>query len=353
MFGAQSLEETLFEYIPLVVTLAVVSAVLMASRWVLLKRIERGGRRQNFVKPLVMLVLTAIGLVAVVIALPLESGITNQLLSLMGIVMTGIIAFSSTTFVSNAMGGLMIRSVGSFRSGDFIRVGDHFGRVSGRGLFHAEIQTEDRNLTTLPNLYLVTHPVQVVRSSGTIVSATVSLGYDTSESKVEALLIEAAKRAGLKEPFVHVQDLGDFTVVYRISGFLEDIKGLMTARSRLRIEAMNTLHEADVEVMSPSVMMQRPIPPETRIMPESFASSRLRTPNEKPLPESLIFDKAEEAEALERLELELGELVGKRRALVERLEETDDESKCEELRGEIETLDIQIRRLESERGLEP
>ena len=353
MFGAQSLEETLFEYIPLVVTLAVVSAVLMASRWVLLKRIERGGRRQNFVKPLVMLVLTAIGLVAVVIALPLESGITNQLLSLMGIVMTGIIAFSSTTFVSNAMGGLMIRSVGSFRSGDFIRVGDHFGRVSGRGLFHTEIQTEDRNLTTLPNLYLVTHPVQVVRSSGTIVSATVSLGYDTSESKVEALLIEAAKRAGLKEPFVHVQDLGDFTVVYRISGFLEDIKGLMTARSRLRIEAMNTLHEADVEVMSPSVMMQRPIPPETRIMPESFASSRLRTPNEKPLPESLIFDKAEEAEALERLELELGELVGKRRALVERLEETDDESKCEELRGEIETLDIQIRRLESERGLEP
>ena len=61
----------------------------------------------------------------------------------------------------------------NFRPGDFVRVGERLGRVTERGLFHTEIQTEDRDLTTLPNLYLVTNPVTVVRASGTIVSTTV------------------------------------------------------------------------------------------------------------------------------------------------------------------------------------
>ena len=52
---------------------------------------------------------------------------------------------------------------------------DHFGRVSERGLFHTEIQTQDRDLTMLPNLYLVTHPVTAIRSSGTIVSSIVTV----------------------------------------------------------------------------------------------------------------------------------------------------------------------------------
>ena len=52
-------------------------------------------------------------------------------------------------------------------TGDFISAGDQFGRVTERGLFHTEIQTETRDLTTVPNLFLVTHPVTTVRSSGT------------------------------------------------------------------------------------------------------------------------------------------------------------------------------------------
>ena len=63
-----------------------------------------------------------------------------------------------------------LRAVRNFRMGDFIRVAEHFGRVSERGLFHTEIQTENRDLTTLPNLFLVTHPVTTIRTSGTIVS---------------------------------------------------------------------------------------------------------------------------------------------------------------------------------------
>jgi len=260
-------------------------------------------------------------LISVIIALPIDRGTKNQLVGLLGLVLTGVIALSSTSFASNAMAGLMLRSVGSFRSGDFIEVEGNFGRVSARGLFHTEIQTENRDLTTLPNLYLVSNPVKVVRSSGTIVSANVSLGYDTSQSRVEGLLKEAARRIGLGEPFVQIVDLGDFTVNYRVAGFLEDVKGLVTARSNLRVEVLNTLHNADIEVMSPSVMMQRPIPAGERIMPRREISSRINVDGGQSLLEEIIFDIAEEAEAVEMREKKLADCKVERDELKKMLEE--------------------------------
>jgi len=268
-----------------------------------------------------MLGLTVLALISVIIALPIDLGTKNQLVGLLGLVLTGVIALSSTSFASNAMAGLMLRSVGSFRSGDFIEVEGNFGRVSARGLFHTEIQTENRDLTTLPNLYLVSNPVKVVRSSGTIVSANVSLGYDTSQSRVEGLLKEAARRIGLGEPFVQIVDLGDFTVNYRVAGFLEDVKGLVTARSNLRVEVLNTLHNADIEVMSPSVMMQRPIPAGERIMPRREISSRINVDGGQSLLEEIIFDIAEEAEAVEMREKKLADCKVERDELKKMLEE--------------------------------
>lgn len=92
-------------------------------------------------------------MVLVIIALPVASELRGQLLSLFGLAITALLTLSGTTFVSNAMAGLMLRSLANFRAGDFLRVEGHFGRVTERGLLHTEIQTEDRDLVTLPNLY--------------------------------------------------------------------------------------------------------------------------------------------------------------------------------------------------------
>jgi small-conductance mechanosensitive channel len=85
-----------------------------------------------------------------------------------------------------------------------LQVAEQFRRVTERGLLSTEIQTEDRDLVTLPNLHLVTNPVRVVRPSGTIVTAEVSLGDDVHHEMVETLLTAAAVDAGLKDPFVLV-----------------------------------------------------------------------------------------------------------------------------------------------------
>jgi len=156
---------------------------LFLARWFIHKQYGAApGHRLR--RQLVTLIISFAGLIAVILVLPISAAKQGQLISLIGILLSAAIALSSATFMGNILAGMMLRATRNFKPGDFIRVGDYFGRVSDRGLFHIEIQTEDRDLTTLPNLYLVTNPVKVIQSSGTIVCAEISLGYDLPRNDI-------------------------------------------------------------------------------------------------------------------------------------------------------------------------
>jgi small conductance mechanosensitive channel len=64
----------------------------------------------------------------------------------------------------------MLKAARSARPGDFIAVADLTGRITDIGLLHAEVQTEFRDLMSLPYMYMVTQTMRVVRASGTCVS---------------------------------------------------------------------------------------------------------------------------------------------------------------------------------------
>ena len=208
-----------------------------------------------------MILFTFIGVVAILISLPISDAIKGQIFSLLGIIISAAIALSSTTFVGNAMAGLMLTGVRVFKIGDFIRVGDHFGRVSERGLLHVELQTEDRDLTTLPNLYLVTNPTKVIHAEGTVISVDVSLGYDINRKEIERYLIAAAETSNLESPFVQVISLGDFSVLYRVSGLLLEVKKIITARSELHKNILDSLQDGGIEIVSPTFMNTRSFNP--------------------------------------------------------------------------------------------
>lgn len=289
-------------YLPVLITMVAAAGILWLANWWLLRRRPDLGAEARLPRQLLMLGLAAAALLAILLLIPMSENTRGQILSLVGIVLTGVIALSSTSFIANIMAGLMLRVVRSFRPGDFIGIAEKFGRVTERGLFHTEIQTEDRDLTTFPNFYLATHPVTVVRSSGTIVSASLSLGYDIPRIRVEELLKTAAEEAGLHEPFVHITALNDFSIAYRIAGFLPDVKHLLTVRSDLRKRIIDVLHADGVEIVSPAFMNQRLLPEEKKIIPRP-QSGRSAIPNAQAgqTPENLIFDKADKAEALEKL----------------------------------------------------
>lgn len=143
----------------------VVFVALRLIRWLWLEKKFDTFSDHKIVPQILMLGLNLVGLVLIVLALPISDNLRGQILSLFGLLLTGVMALSSATFVSNLFGGSMLRLTRSFRIGDYIRVGEQFGRVSERGFFHTEIQTVDRDLTTFPNLYLITNPVTVVHKS--------------------------------------------------------------------------------------------------------------------------------------------------------------------------------------------
>jgi small-conductance mechanosensitive channel len=321
--------KTFYEALPsLVVALAIIGVVvvvLLTANWLLLRRNRNLGEEQKFPRRILMGVLVLLACIAVLLAVPVSDDVRTQLIGLLGLLLSVVIALSSTTFMANAMAGFMLRAVRSFRSGDFIQVGGQFGRVTERGLFHIEIQTEDRDLTTLPNLYLVTNPVKVVRYSGTVVSATVSLGYDVPYKQVVSLLTHAATLSDLQDPFVQITDLGDFSVTYRIAGFLTEVKQLLTVRSNLRAEILMTLHGAGVEIVSPNFMNQRRLREEERVLPPD--ASVAATVNVGHVPEERIFDKADQAEKLERLQLEHAEMETTISGLEEQLKNTAEDKR--------------------------
>lgn len=322
--------------------LVVVLAVALARR-LTLGLPERGGYRGQ----LSLFLFIVVGLVAVLIALPLEKSLSQQVFSLVGIVLSAAIALSSTTFLGNLIAGGMLRTVRHFELGDWVRVGDHFGRVTERGLLHIEIQTADRDLTTIPNHLLATEPVKVVRRSGTIVSANVGLGFDVPHGRVEPVLLKAAGDIGLTDAFVAVDEIGDFAVTYRLAGKLVDVDRLISTRSKLRRAMLDSLHEAGIEIMSPTFMNVLSRDPRDQVIPEKVRPMPERTV----APEAVAFDKADAAKSVEEKRATMGEMRTKLADIEKRLsalsgDEHDSlsverdkiQSAAERLEAEIETI---------------
>jgi small-conductance mechanosensitive channel len=214
--------ENLASFVPLLGTIAAVVILLSSINWFLRRR-WRDNPDAQFRFQLIMLALSFAGLLTIIVALPINDVLRGQLLSLIGILLSAAIALSSTTFIGNIMAGIMLKVMKNARPGDFITVADLTGRITEMDLLHTEIQTEFRDLVTVPNLYMVTQPLQVVRSSGTIIQAEVSLGYDVAQTRATELLCNAAAHAGLEQGFVQVRELGDYSVTYRVAGLLEDV----------------------------------------------------------------------------------------------------------------------------------
>ena len=303
MFG-----ELTITWLPTVITLGFFTALHWFAHWFLFKRDVQQSHEHMFARQLIMLVLILVAVVAVVISLPISESSESQVLSLIGLLLSGLLAFSSTTIISNLVAGAVMRFTEPFKTGDYIRVKEVFGKVTERGLFDCEVQTENRELIAVPNNILINNAITTVRSSGTIISVTLSLGYDVHHSQISALLKEAAAEIGLQDPFVHVTELGNFAVTYKVSGMLLEVKNLLTMRSKLHCQILDTLHNNDIEIMSPSFMNQRKVPDELKVIARSpgHAKSNVKTnEDEQTVAEDIVFDKAEEAQQVEEAKQDL------------------------------------------------
>lgn len=266
--------------------------------------------------------------------------VKQAILSLLGVVISAAIAISATSFLGNAFAGLMIRAISNFKTNDFIRVNEYFGAITERGLLHVEIQTESRGLVTLPNIYMITNPVEVVPRKKRLVAAKVTIGYDVSRHLVAKYLKEAAERAELVDPYVYILDLMDSAVHYQICGFLAESSSfaLLTVRSKLHAMILDVFHENRVEVASPSLGIQRDAGATQFLPPEEKRPIIVETGSETSFPEDIIFDKAKKAENLENLKARQAELAETLKEIESELGKTKEEDRKATLTARLERL---------------
>ena len=220
----------LLDFVPTVGAVLGVVAVLALAHW-LMEKLQgvRAGRR--FQSAIVMLGLTLLGFVVIILSLPIGDARQGQLLSLFGIVLSAAVGLSATNFLGNTLAGFMLRGVRPFRIGDFIRCGEHFGRVTEQGLVHTEIQ---------------------------------------------------------------------------------------------------------IEIVSPTFMNQRVFDPKSAFIPD--AARAVTEPAEAGIPEQVVFDKADEAESLEKLRATLGEVKGQIAELKAERKKAEDDAARGDLDRRVERL---------------
>lgn len=336
--------DSVFTFLQFFVVIIVMAFVLKFGNQRLIAYYD-GRPHLTFRRQLIQLAGSLLVILFLILLLPFGDILRGQLLSLFGLIVSATIALSSTTLVGNVMAGIMLKTIGNCRPGNYVTVGDHFGRISEMDLLHTEIQTEERDLTTLPNLYLVTHPVRVMRDSGTVLFVELSLGYDVSRHLIEEVLVKAAEECELESPFVQIRNLGDFSVTYRISGLLNTVNRILDKRRELRRRTMDALHAEGIEIVSPTFMNTRGLSKTQAVIPEVNHDLDDAIPDQST--DALVFDKAEKAESVERLRIQLADIEKRVKTVRQIIEEADNEKAVQAAEAEIASLTTRKARIEA------
>jgi small conductance mechanosensitive channel len=313
------------------VVLLILVILLIFNSWIF-KKIKSTTSSKNITKGTISFILVLCGVLVFILVLPIDKSLKGQILGFLGIIISAGIALSSTTVLGNLIAGIMNNSMNRFRNGDLIKIGDFHGRVIKKSIFHTEIQLEDSNFITIPNLYIANNPVKLIRKTNSVISTSVSLGYDISRDKIEKALKDAAISAGLSDPYVYITSLGDFSVVYKIHGFLEDSSKYFSTSSLLNAKVMDKLHDEKIEIVSPAFMNQRRVD-EKEFIPKQVIKKT--EPVDEKSPEDLIFDEAIKSEKIEIKKNYIKEIDKKQEALKDKLKDLKDDKEIEKIKSMI------------------
>ena len=297
------------------------------------KNVLESSKRWPYQRQLLVFLIVLVGLFFSIAFLPIDHEVKNQILSVLGILLSAIIALSSTTLVGNAMAGIMLRITHEFRGGDFIEFDSMIGRVTDLGIFHTEIQRITRDMVSIPNLLLVQKAVQVTKRDGSFINLAVSIGYTVDRTMVEEALKEAAKRCELKDSFVFIEAFLDHAIQYRLYGLLEATSERLSKTSELHKMVLDVFNEQGIEIASPSLMDRRELENSALYLPKQL--KRQQKQEEKEAIESLAFDKAEEAESIEQLKSSQ-ELLSKSIETMDKEQKQRAEEKIEAIGEEIQ-----------------
>ena len=218
----------------------------------------------------------AIWMFAAVMAYPYIPGSDTDAFKGLSVLLGLMVSVGASGIVGQAAAGLILMYTRTFRTGEYVRVGDREGTLTRMGLFTSTMRTGLGEELTLPNSQILasvtTNYTRVVEGPGFIAAAKVSIGYDAPWRQVHAMLIEAAKRVeGVLDtppPTVFQTSLDDFYVQYRLVCHASPREPFARALlvSALNAAIQDVFNENGVQIMSPHYLGD---PAEAKVVPRS------------------------------------------------------------------------------------
>jgi len=129
-------------------------------------------------------------------------------------------------------------------------------------------------------------------------------------------------------------------LVYKIHGLLKDTERNITATSRLNAMVLDALHGAKIEIVSPTFMNQRQVG-ETVFIPRKERTKDFIMDS---APEALIFDKAQQAETLEKKQERVASLTENISKMKAKLKEINDVEEKEKAKARITKWEEMLKR---------
>ena len=206
------------------------------------------------------LVTALFWLFAIVAAYPYLPGSETDAFKGLSVFVGLMISLGSSGIVNQVMSGLTITYSRALRHGDFVRIGDVEGTVTGLGMLSTKVKTPRREELTIPNAVVMstvtTNYSRLHESEGVFVPTSVTIGYDVPWRQVHALLLLAAERTtGIRrQPAAAVRQTGlrDFHVEYTLLVSVEDPTTRVPVLDALHQNIQDAFNEFGVQIMSPN-----------------------------------------------------------------------------------------------------
>jgi small-conductance mechanosensitive channel len=224
-------------------------------------------------------------LFALAIAYPFLPGASSDAFKGVSVLAGLMLSLGATGVVGQVASGLSLMYSRTLRSGEYVRIGETEGTVSGIGLFSTRLHTGMGEEVSLPNSVVFSQPVRnysrLVQDGWFVLHTGVTIGYATPWRLVHEMLLEAARRtqgiAADPAPYVRQTALSDFYIEYRLCAQAD------RSAPRRRAEVIHHLHaniqdvfnENGVQIMSPHY---RADPPQPQIVPPEARDPGLRRP---------------------------------------------------------------------------
>ena len=201
----------------------------------------------------------------------------TALLAASTVVLVGI-GFGLQNIAQNFISGVILLIEQPVRKGDFIKVGDAFGRVDDIGLRATTVITREEVMIVVPNSELVTS--QVINHSLPTpnfrirVDVPVAYGTDPALVKATLLAVAVASEAVLQEPLAEVRfdAFGESSLDFSLRTWISDPRLDTQTCSDLRFDIDRAFRDAGIKIPFPQRVVHLAATPSPTLQPGAPAA---------------------------------------------------------------------------------